>query len=108
MLHEIRLEKPAFHSDIVKEDLIKNIIVFTIKNNRRIVKQDGAFILCGLSDNIDELNKFRFRKNNKTVVILVTQKNKILKQLSTFSINRARLFPEIECVADHIKNIYLN
>lgn len=108
LLHEIRLEKPAFHSDIVKDDLLKNIIVFTIKNNRRIVKQDGAFILCGLSDNMSRLNEFRLKRKNKTIVVLVTQKTKILKQLSTFSINRATLFPEIECVADHIKNIYLN
>ena len=108
LLHEIRLEKPAFHSDIIKEDLIENIVVFTIKNNRRIVKQDGAFILCGLSNNINSLNKFRLRKKNKTIVVLITQKDKILNQLSTFSINRATLFPEIECVADHIKGTYLN
>ena len=106
LLHEIRLEKPAFHSDIVKGDLIENIIVLTLKNNRRIVKQDGAFILCGLSDNMNSLNKFRLRKKNKTIIVLIAQKDKILKQLSTFSINRATLFPEIDFVADHIKNNY--
>ncbi len=107
LLHEIRLEKPAFHPDIVKQNLIENIIVLTLKNNRRIVKQDGAFILCGLSNNnIESLNKFRLKKKNKTVVILVKNKEQILKQLSNFSINHATLFPEIDCVAEHIKKIY--
>lgn len=106
LLHEIRLEKPAFHPDINKEDLLENFIVLTLKNNQRIVKQDGAFILCGLSNDIEILNKFRLRKDEKTIIVLVKQKEKILKQLSNFSINRATLFPEIDCVADHIKNKY--
>lgn len=114
LLHEIRLEKPAFRAEIVKEDLTENIIVTTIKNNRRIAKQDGAFILCGLYNNknnqnkFESLNKFRLKNKNKTVVFLIKNKDKILKQLSNFSINRATLFPEIECVADHIKNKYIN
>ncbi len=106
LIHEIRLEKPAFSPDIEKKDLLRNIIVLATKNNNRIIKQDGAFILCGLSKDPKELNKFRYRKKGKTVVLLVTNKEKILEQLSTFSIDRATLFPEIECVADFIKGRY--
>lgn len=106
LIHEIRLEKPAFSPDIEKKDLLRNIIVLATKNNNRIIKQDGAFILCGLSKDPKELNKFRYRKNGKTVVLLVTNKEKILEQLSTFSINRATLFHEIDCVADSIKGRY--
>ena len=106
LIHEIRLEKPAFSPDIEKKDLLRNIIVLATKNNNRIIKQDGAFILCGLSKDPKELNKFRYRKKGKTVVLLVTNKEKILEQLSTFSIDRATLFPEIDCVADSIKGRY--
>ena len=106
LIHEVRLEKPAFSPDIEKKDLLRNIIVLATKNNNRIIKQDGTFILCGLSKDPKELNKFRYRKKGKTVVLLVTNKEKILEQLSTFSIDRATLFPEIECVAEHIKNQY--
>ena len=106
LLHEIRLEKPAFKAGIHKEDLLSNIIIWAIKSNPRIVKQDGAFILCGLGDCLTKLEKFRLKRGNRKVVIIVENKQKILKQLSTFSINEATLFPEIDKVADHIKKSY--
>ena len=106
LIHEVRLEKPAFQSEIKKDDLISNFIVYALKNNDRIVKQDGAFILCGLPDGERSLEEFRYRENGKKVVILIDGKKKLLEQLETFSINRAALFPEIECVAEYLKNKY--
>ena len=104
LIHEVRLEKPAFQAEIKRSDLLSSYIVYALKNNNRIVKQDGAFILCGLSDDIGALESFRYRENEKKVVILVDQKKKILEELKTYSINRASLFPEIECVAEYLKN----
>lgn len=105
LIHEIRLEKPAFQAEIIKEDLLRSVIVYALKNNNRIVKQDGAFILCGLlEEDNSSLNQFRFKEKGKTVVLLVDKKERMLKQLDTFSINRATLFPEIECVSEYIKN----
>ena len=43
-----------------------------------------------------------------TLVILFDGKKKFLEQLETFSINRVALFPEIECVAEYLKNKYIN
>lgn len=106
LLHEIRLEKPAFLSAVKKESLIEDIIVMPLKNNRRIVKQDGAFILCGLSKDQNLLNNFRLRTKNKIVVMLIRNKEKLLRQLAGFSINRAKLFPEIDSVAEFIKKTY--
>lgn len=106
LLHEVRLEKPAFLSEIKKDDLVSSFIVYALKNNDRIVKQDGAFILCGLPDGERSLEEFRYRENGKKVVILIDGKKKLLEQLETFSINRAALFPEIECVAEYLKNKY--
>lgn len=107
LLHEIRLEKPAFQPEINKTDLINSYIVYALKNNNRIVKQDGAFILCGLIDGSGNLEHFRYKgKNKKKVIVLLSNKKKMLEQLETYSVNRAALFPEIENVANYIKNKY--
>ena len=105
LLHEIRLEKPAFQAEIQKKDLLRNVIVYALKNNNRIVKQDGAFILCGLqSGDKNSLNQIRYKESGKTAVLLIDKKKQIREQLNTFSINRATLFPEIECVSEYIRN----
>jgi hypothetical protein len=106
LVHEVRLEKPAFLSEINKNHIINSYIVYALKNNNRIVKQDGAFILCGLQGRNNSLEKFRYKNHGKKVIVLIENKNKILKQLETFSVNRATLFPEIECVSEYIKDKY--
>lgn len=107
LIHEIRIEKPAFQPDIKRKDILKNYIVYALKNNGRIVKQDGAFILCGLSAEPGLLEKFRYKDHGKKIIVLVDKKRRILEQLDAFSINRATLFPEIECVAEYLKNKYM-
>lgn len=107
LIHEVRLEKPAFQPEINKSDVLNSYIVYALKNNNRIVKQDGAFILCGLDNQYGSLEKFRYRQHDKKVVVLIDKKKKILEQLEAFSINRASLFPEIECVSEYLKNKYL-
>ena len=103
--HEVRLEKPAFQPEINKTDVLNSYIVYALKNNNRIVKQDGAFILCGLNDAPNSLEHFRYEEKKKRVVMLISNKKKILRELENFSINRASLFPEIDCVADYLKAI---
>ena len=93
---------------VEKDDIISNFIVYALKNNDRIVKQDGAFILCGLPDGERTLEEFRYRENGKKIVVLIDKKKKVLEQLETFSINRASLFPEIECVAEYLKRKHTN
>lgn len=106
LLHEVRFEKPAFQPEIKKEDIISNYVVYSLKNNKRIVKQDGAFIICGLGDTIRSLSKFRYKDHGKKVVVLISNKKKVLEQLNRYSINHASLFPEIECVSEYIKKKY--
>lgn len=106
LIHEVRLEKPAFQADINKEDILNNYVVYALKNNSRIVKQDGAFILCGLSAGQGSLERFRYREHGKKIIVLLEKKKRILEQLENFSINRASLFPEIECVAEYLKTKY--
>lgn len=107
LIHEVRLEKPAFQSEINKADILDSYVVYALKNNSRIVKQDGAFILCGLDNRNGFLERFRYKQNGKKVVLLIDDKKKILEELEGFSINRASLFPEIECVSEYLKNKYL-
>lgn len=49
LLHEVRLEKPAFQAEMKKEDLLQSVIVYALKNNKRIIKQDGALFFAGYS-----------------------------------------------------------
>ena len=106
LIHEVRLEKPAFQPEIKKGDVLQSYIVYALKSNNRIVKQDGAFILCGLENRDGFLENFRYRQHGKKVVVLIDNKKRILKQLEAFSINRGTLFPEIESVSEYLKNKY--
>ena len=106
LIQEIKLEKPTFCAKINKTDIMNSYIVYALKNNNRIIKQDGAFILCGLNNEPNALESFRYEKNGKKVILLVSNKNEIMGQLETFSITRASLFPEIDSVADYIKKQY--
>lgn len=104
LIQEVRLENPAFQPEINRSDLANSFIVYALKNNNRIVKQDGAFILCGLQAKNDSLSKFRYKSAGKMVVLLIESKEQILRELDMLTINRASLFPEIECVAEYIRN----
>ncbi len=109
LLHEIKLEKPAFRDEILKQDILNCFFVLAEKKNDRIIKQDGAFIICGLFDLANNIiNKYRYKENNKIQIYIIDKKAKkgILKQLDKFSINRGQLFPEISYVTEYIKERY--
>lgn len=107
LLHEIKLEKPAFRDELRKEDLTDVFFVLSEKKNPRIMKQDGAFIICGLFDRKkNPINRYRLRRGSKIQIFIIKSRAKkgIMKQLNKLSINKAGLFPEIEDVAEYIKN----
>lgn len=109
LLHEVKLEKPAFRDEIVKEDILNCFFVLAEKKNDRIIKQDGAFIICGLFDITNNvINKYRYREGKKIQIYIIEKQAKkgILKQLDKFSINRGQLFPEIADVTGHVKEKY--
>lgn len=106
LIHEVQLEKPAFLAEVRKKDILSSYIVHALKNNNRIVKQDGAFIVCGLNVPEDTLMQFRYQEAGKRIIILVKDKKKVLEELETCSINRAVLFPEIESVSAYLKKKY--
>ena len=49
LLHFIKMEKNHFDDNINPKDLLSNYIVKGKMNNRRILAQQGAFLLCGLN-----------------------------------------------------------
>lgn len=109
LLQEVKMEKPAFLDVIDKNDLAEAVFVLPEKKNQRIIKQAGAFIICGLFDECDNpIQKYRCRSEGKIQVYIIPAKAKknIMEQLDMFSINKATLFPEIEEVAKYIKEKY--
>lgn len=108
LIQQIRLEKPAFLSKIDKEEFYKVFIVKALKNNNRIINQNGAFIICGLDMYKDgfskSINNLRHRSTDgKIQVLLINNKYSILKSLETILIDEASLFPEIDIIAKVIK-----
>jgi len=110
LFHNIRLEKPAFENNIQPQDVLACLFVQPEKKNNRIIKQDGAFIICGLlqTNQANILNKYRFSINSKKQIFIIkkTAKSSILKILDKLSINESHLFPEIADVTNYIKNKY--
>ncbi len=98
--HEISIEIPSFKRNILPRDLLMNYVIKPNRTNDRIVKQDGAFIICGLSKNEEEAeNKINALTYDR---IIIRNKSCILKELEALSINKATLFPEIDKVAEYL------
>lgn len=112
LLQEIRIDKPAFSDRIIPSDLTECLVVTPSKKNKRIIKQSGAFIICGLTENYQRSNpleKFRYKnKNNKKMLLIIKNKKNILKQLRAFDIHTATLFPEIDDVANYLRTEWID
>lgn len=114
LLHEIRTEKPSFEDRIIESDLINAFVVYPNALNNRIIRQNGAFVICGILDkdsffdeHNDTIDLMRYRnKDSKKIVLVITKKGDILKELNSLNINKASLFPEIDQVANYITANY--
>ncbi|MDR1905667.1 MAG: leucine-rich repeat protein [Clostridiales bacterium] len=100
LLYEIRGESPTFEDKIKDIHLLSTYFVQPQIRNNRIMKQDGAFILCGLSKNAEEAEKKI--KDYSIVRIDIKNKSGILKELELLGINYATLFPDIDGVAKYL------
>ena len=94
LLHEIRSEFPAFETAIIGEDLLKNYFVATYKDNQRMKVQDGAFVICGLQNNVDDLNNIAV-----DIVIDSSAKKEILRDLKLLGISSSTVYPDFERTA---------
>ncbi|MEZ9860077.1 FRG domain-containing protein [Vibrio splendidus] len=109
-IHTIKAEKPYFEDDIVEDDLHRVICVKPKLDNKRIIKQSGAFLLFGMGRSTgyqkvtaaktpDEFHSASINRIN----ISASFKSKIIDELKSVAISEATLFPEIDSVARFLK-----
>jgi len=109
LLHQIQYEKINFLPIIVPDDLHKCLITHVKLDNKRINNQQGLFLLVGMGEaktvaaNIKEYLK---KNSNKLIVFLIEEKEKknILLELTKMNINKGFIYPEIDDVAEYLKN----
>lgn len=101
--HAIKRNNGAFEREIDPFDILRPQFVQPNKDNPRILKQDGAFIVSGLDSN-DYESDMKIRKFLvDEIVIAPGDKRTILKELEFVGINQATLFPEVDKVADYLR-----
>lgn len=117
-IHCIKAEKSYFDSTQMNLEHISSVqFVEPKKDNPRIIKQNGAFLIFGLANNSNSKeatpkipSNFYFKnKDNNIIEIIIPKEAKpnILKQLKMLSISESTLFPEADKIASEIKNKYL-
>ncbi len=105
LLHEIKDEKPYF-KDIIKKEHLESIwCVKPLLKNRRIVKQDGAFLLFGIESTKKNLASYR---DFEPIHFVVNKKNKkeLRKILKLLGISKDKLFPELDTTAEYLRTFY--
>ena len=103
--HAIKRHNAAFEREIVPLDLLTPQFVQPNRDNPRILKQDGAFIISGLDASDKESdNKIR-EVLVKELIISKEAKEQLRKELEYVGINQASLFPEVDKVADYLRRM---
>ena len=103
LLHEVKSEKPAFENIINPLHLLRNYFIIPKKDNPRIIRQSGAFIMVGLQNTIDP-ERVKIRK----IIIPCAYKHKILKELESLGISKITLHPELYKMAEYITESFLD
>jgi hypothetical protein len=102
----IRSEKPEFRPRIRREDLFKPYFVVPKMNNKRIIAQNGAFIIFGL--NRTKGPAYRTGIHGRMAVIPASSKQRLRESLRRLGYDDSTLFPDIERSARQIMKNYHN
>ncbi len=109
LVHKIRNEKSYFDNVVVADDLMKSFFVTSKLDNPRIIRQSGAFIICGMdkyklspSPEIYEFERDVIRR----IIISKRLKTSFKKSLDIFNISSGSLFPDLSEVSQYIKSKY--
>jgi len=100
LLQFIRAEKPYFLPEMRPGDLKSIQVVRPKLNNRRIIAQQGLFLLFGLTTELEDANEFDIAITRTK--ISATNKRALLRDLDRVNINESTLFPEVEYAAKYI------
>ncbi|QJE74441.1 FRG domain-containing protein [Aerophototrophica crusticola] len=100
----IKEEKPYFTAAINPADLSQPVFVKPKLSNRRIVAQNGAFIVFGLNKNLD--SGFSEKFITVRINIPALRKAQILSELDRLGINEGTVFPDLEKSSVYIKSKY--
>jgi len=120
LLNYIREDKPYFKPIINPYDIKKVLAIKPKLDNPRIVRQHGAFLIFGIQESFSLFGKQtglakemaeissqwikRGDSSENRIIIEKSEKDSILKELDNLGINKSTLFPEIDKVADYIKD----
>ena len=103
---EICSEKSAFQRRIKFGDLLTPLFVQPNMINSRITNQQGAFLLSGLTQNDDEVErKIKDRMSKTHFVIPADKKSSILRELDSIGINQATIYPNLDKIAGYLKGV---
>jgi hypothetical protein len=100
LLQFIKAEKPYFNPEIQREHLSAPLAVKPRLSNRRLLAQQGAFLLFGLDTKLEDENRYGFRIVR--IGVPADAKPKIRESLDKIGINESTMFPEIESAARYI------
>lgn len=110
LLNEIKHEKPYFEPEIARADLESVVCVKPKMDNPRIIRQDGAFFLFGVSGTklspATIPSDYYSRSDSNRLFIIAQEKKRIRSQLEALGITEGTIYPEIEHVAEFIKTTY--
>jgi hypothetical protein len=101
LLQFIRVEKPHFTSSIEPVELNIRWFVFPKLSNRRIIAQNGSFIISGLSNN-RKLPEGQKPIKHYNITVAARAKQNIIYELNRLGINQRSLYPEINKAAESI------
>lgn len=110
LLHEVKKEKPYFEPYIIRHHLESVVCVKPRLDNARVIKQDGAFLLFGMNEQKTVPATvplgFLAATAERRLLVEPAKKNLIRKQLESLGLTKATIFPEIDKVAEFIKQTY--
>ena len=107
LINDIRTDKPGFTPSISPDDFYKIVCVQAKLNNPRIERQQGSFLLFGISE-LGKIGPASITQDIKINRIVVPGKYKedIRKELEILGISKRSLFPELADQAEFIKEKY--
>ena len=99
LVHDVRADKPGFEPKVNKKDLRKIVCVQPKLSNKRIARQDGAFLLFGVDGKKTECpvipSDWIARGIGKKRIVF-SKKHSLKTELSRFGIAKHTLFPELQ------------